>query len=104
MLKLCAVLLVCLWSFSATADEGRYVPRLLDRLEKLVGDDPNLLKQLIQFHVEFLPLIPQKRGSSASKYCMQMYQRAIQFFTKHGVTDLANGYQLKLQALQALPK
>ena len=83
-------------------DEGRYVPRLLDRLEKLCGDDAKMLQQLVQFHIEFLPTIPQKRGSRASKYCMKMYERAIQFFTKHGVTEWANAYQLKLQELQRL--
>lgn len=83
-------------------DEGRYVPRLLDRLEKLVGDDAELVGQLIQFHVDFLPLIPQKRGNRASKYCIKMYERAIQFFVKHNATEYANLYRTKLQQLSSL--
>lgn len=86
----------------AFPDEGRYVPKLLDRLEKLCGSDPKMNAALVQFYAEFLPLVPQKRGNRPSKYCMKMYARAVQVFSERAATELANLYQAKLQTLQSL--
>lgn len=87
-------------TIKAFPDEGRYVPRLLDRLESLVGSDKLLLEKLVIFYAEFLPLVPPRRGRTPSKYCIKMYERGIQFFTANGITRLAGEYQQKLAALK----
>ena len=86
------------------AEEGQYVPRMLDRLESLC-DSPDHKAALIAFYGEFLPLIPTKRGEESSKYCMQMYERGIKKFQEAGQAQLAQAYQLKLAQLktQSIP-
>ncbi len=83
-------------------DEGRFVPKVLDELERLCQTIENGDQVLIPFYASFLPRIPQKRGSDASKYCMQMYERAIGKFQAAGRADLANRYQLELTKLRAI--
>jgi len=82
------------------ADEGQYVPRMLDRLESLC-ETPEHKAALIAFYGEFLPLIPTKRGEESSKYCMQMYERGIKKFQEAGQPQLAAAYQQKLAQLKS---
>lgn len=82
-------------------DEGRYVPRMLDKLEQVCPKDPRSQQQLIQFYQQFLPKIPQKRGDSPSEYCVQMYKRGIQRFQEAGLTQVVQLYQAQLAKLEA---
>jgi tetratricopeptide (TPR) repeat protein len=82
------------------ADQGHYVPRMLDRLESLC-DTPENKAALLTFWTEFLPLIPRKRGNESSDYCMAMYQRGIAKFQETGNTQLAQLYAGELQKLRA---
>ncbi|MEP3478762.1 MAG: putative Ig domain-containing protein [Fuerstiella sp.] len=75
------------------ADEGQYVPKMLDRLENLVGSVEQADQKLAEFYANFLPKIPRTRGGSPSKYCIQMYERAVPIFTKAGQQQLAQNYQ-----------
>lgn len=83
------------------ADEGRYVPRMLDKLESICPNVKDANEKLVQFYQEFLPLVPTKRGNDPSKYCMSMYERGIQQFQQAGQAPLAQAYQGKLQALKS---
>lgn len=82
-------------------DEGRYVPRLLDKLEKVCGGVKGADQQLLRFYQEFIPLIPQKRGNDPSPYCMRMLERAIEKFTSAGQAPQAQGFALQLATLRA---
>ena len=82
-------------------DEGRYVPRLLDRLEAICAELPELSTQLVRFYTEFLPAIPRSRGSDPSKYCLEMYERAIALFRANGQPQLAAALSAELTKIQA---
>lgn len=82
--------------------EGRYVPGMLDKLEKLCGQVEGTDEHLVRFYTEFLPMIPQTRGKRPSEYCMATYRRGIKHFKKHGLHDIAAGYEAELAKLEAL--
>ncbi len=81
-------------------DEGRYVPVMLDRLDELCDKVETAGPDLVRFYAQFLQQIPVKRGSRPSKYCMEMYERAIGRFRKYGQEPMAQQYELKLAALK----
>jgi hypothetical protein len=76
--------------------EGRYVPKLLDKLEQLCGEVKDAEKHLIQFYVEVLPLVPQKRGNSPSPFAIKMFERASEVFTRYNQPQLAAAAQAEL--------
>jgi len=80
--------------------EGRYVPRMLDRLEEICktveGTDP----QLIAFYQRFLPTIPTHRGSDPSDYCLATLRRGVNFFKSHGRDDLATQFQQRIKRIE----
>lgn len=82
-------------------DEGRYVPKLLDKLESVCEGVKGADQQLLRFYQEFIPLIPQKRGNDPSPYCMRMLERAIAKFTAAGQAQQAQGFAVQLAALRA---
>jgi hypothetical protein len=82
-------------------DEGRYVPRMLDKLEELCGDVEGAQQQLVLLYQQLLPKIPQKRGDRPSDYCMEMYERGIKLFREAGLLPLAQTYEAQLAALKA---
>jgi hypothetical protein len=77
-------------------DEGRYVPRLLDKLETVCERVKGADAQLLSFYQEFLPLIPRKRGDSPSTYCVAMHERAIARFKAAGHLAAAQVCELQL--------
>ena len=82
-------------------DEGRYVPRLLDKLETVAAGIPGTDAKLVQFYTEFLPAIPRTRGGDPSKYCMEMYERAIALFQQHNQPQLAQALSIELAKVRA---
>ncbi len=83
------------------ADEGRYVPRMLDRMEeihKMLGGSG---ADVVAFYQKLLPKIPPKRDDLPSPYAIKMYQRAIECFKDNNRPDLAGIMSAKLTALQA---
>lgn len=82
-------------------DEGRYVPKMLDKLEEICRKDKRSQEPLVRFYQQFLPKIPQKRGSAPSPYCMEMYKRGIERFKEAGRPQLVQMYQVQLAALEA---
>ncbi len=83
------------------ADEGRYVPRMLDRIEEICQDVEGATPHLLRFYASFLPKIPQMRGSRPSKYCMEMFERGIAKFQKHGQLAAAQAFQAQLTQIEA---
>ena len=82
-------------------EEGRYVPKMLDKLQEICTQVPAMESQLAQFYRNFLPKVPQMRQSRPSNYCMKVYERGIEVFLKNGLMDLAQLYQMQLAALKA---
>lgn len=74
-------------------DEGQYIPKMLDRLEGIAAGAGAVDQTLAEFYASFLPKIPQTRGGSPSKYCMQMYERAVPVFEQAGQPQLAQRYR-----------
>lgn len=85
----------------AFPDEGRYVPRMLDRLEQLCVGVKGADEELLKFYASFLPVIPQKRGNDPSKYCMEMFERGIAKFKEFGQPQLAAIYEAQLAKIRA---
>lgn len=82
-------------------DEGRYVPQLLDALEAICAEVPESSAQLVRFYTEFLPAIPRTRGNTPSKYCIEMYQRAIALFRENDQPQLAAVLAAELAKIEA---
>ena len=81
--------------------EGQYVPTMLDKLEKLAADVDGADEHLIRFYREFLPTIPQMRGSRPSSYCMKTFERGIALFESTGQPQLAQSFQVELAKIKA---
>ena len=81
-------------------DEGRYVPKMLDKLENICQGVEGAQQQLVLFYQQFLPTVPKTRGSRPSPYCIRMYERAIDRFQKAGQPQLAAACQAELQRLR----
>jgi hypothetical protein len=85
----------------AFVDEGRYVPRMLDRLEQICQNMEGATPHLLRFYHTFLPRIPQMRGDRPSPYCMQMFERGIALFKQHGEMEAAQAYETQLAQIRA---
>jgi len=82
-------------------EEGRYVPKMLDKLQEICTQVPAMEAQLALFYRNFLPKVPQMRQSRPSNYCMKVYERGIAVFLKNGLMELAQVYQMQLATLKA---
>ncbi len=85
----------------AFVDEGRYVPKMLDRIELICRNVEGATPNLLRFYNAFLPRIPQMRGDRPSPYCMDMFQRAIALFKQHGEPAAAQMYEAQLAEIRA---
>jgi hypothetical protein len=63
--------------------EGRYVPRLMEKLQEVCANYKGGTDLLAQFYLDVLPTIPGKRGNKPSQYCIKMYEQAIAFFKEN---------------------
>jgi hypothetical protein len=60
-------------------DEGRYVPRMVTRMQevaKLIRGGENLMAK---FYLEILPKVPARRGDEVSAYCVKLHEQAIEY-------------------------
>jgi hypothetical protein len=90
-----------MFSIKKFPSEGRYVPPMLDKLEAICEQAGVAQERLVPFYNALLPMIPARRGSRPSKYCMQMLARGIQRFQQAGNLALAQRYTAQLQQLRA---
>lgn len=81
-------------------DEGRYVPKLLDKLEKLCTGDKKAEAQLARFYQQYLPKVPKMRGDEPSDFCLAMYKRGIDWFNRTGNADMVKYFQMQLALLE----
>ncbi len=85
----------------AFPNEGRYVPKMLDRLDAICESTPKAAPQLLTFYNQFLPSIKQMRGDRPSKYCMEMFERGIALFQRHNQPAVAQAYTAQLAQIKA---
>lgn len=81
-------------------DEGRYVPRMLDKLEEVCANFEGADAALLRFYSEFLPTVPKTRGGSPSGYCILMYERGIKKFREHGQEQVAAALEQELAKIR----
>jgi hypothetical protein len=75
--------------------EGRYVPRLMEKLQEVCKNYQGGTELLGKFYLDVLPAIPAKRGGDPSAYCIKMYEQAVAFFKENQKDKVAA--QLKSQ-------
>ena len=82
--------------------EGRYVPKLIDQIDRLSREFPEADQQLAAFFQKFLPTIPRERSSTPSKYCIAMYEKGIAKFRAVGQESLALAAEAELAKIRAI--
>jgi hypothetical protein len=86
-------------------NEGRYVPKMMTKLQEICAQYKEGTKLLGDFYEELLPVIPVVRGSSTSDYAKNMYDQAIEFFKKNNkitkADELRQQYQKRLREKEA---
>jgi len=81
--------------------EGRYIPKLMDKLEETCQQFKDGNKLLMQFYLRFLPTIPAKRGDEPSKYCIAMHEKAIAFFKTANKDQVVANLERRLELVKA---
>ena len=85
----------------ALPHEARYVPKMLDRIDAICEGEPELAMHRADFYAQFLPKIPKYRGSTPSKFCVQMFERAIKLFKEESKPALAAGAEKELEDIKS---
>jgi hypothetical protein len=80
--------------------EGRYVPRMMKRLQEVCKEYKDGTTLLKVFYLEILGRIPAKRGSEPSQYCMDMYRQAITFFKENKEDKIAAALERELAKIR----
>jgi hypothetical protein len=84
--------------------EGRYVPRMMTRLQEVCKKYKNGTKLLKLFYLDVLTQIPPKRGSEPSQYCISMYKQAIEFFRANKGEKTAAALEREMERIRATGK
>jgi hypothetical protein len=90
------------FSIKKFPDEGRYVPQMLDKLEQVCDATKGANELLLQFYLDFLPMVPQRRGNEPSPYYMRMLERAAGKFAAAGQIQQAQRFSQELAELKAI--
>jgi len=85
----------------ALPHEARYVPKMLDRIDAICESEPELAMHRADFYAQFLPKIPKYRGTTPSKFCLQMFERAIKLFEAESKPELAAGAKKELADIKS---
>jgi hypothetical protein len=82
--------------------EGRFVPKMLERMEKICAKFPEEgNKKLMGFYTKLLPLVPTKRLEWPSQYCISVHEKALALFEQCGEVQLAALCRSRLEAIKA---
>ncbi|MBN9117925.1 MAG: hypothetical protein J0I06_01955 [Planctomycetes bacterium] len=58
-------------------DEGRYVPKLVAKMQDVSKDIKGGDALMAKFWLEILPKVPTRRGDAVSEYCVKLHEQAI---------------------------
>ncbi|QJW97639.1 hypothetical protein [Frigoriglobus tundricola] len=60
-------------------DEGRYVPKMVTRMQDVAKDIKGGDALMANFWMELLQKVPPRRGTDVSEYCVKIHQQAIAY-------------------------
>jgi hypothetical protein len=81
--------------------EGRYVPKMMTKLQEACGQFKGGAEYLGKFYLDVLARIPPTRGDEPSKYCISMYEQAIEFFKTQKKDKVAAELENQLRLVKA---
>lgn len=81
--------------------EGRYVPKMMAKLQAVAKEYKTGNDQLVKFYQEILPRIPAKRGDEISNYCLKMHEQAVAFFKENNKPKEATATEQQLFRIRA---
>jgi hypothetical protein len=81
-------------------DEGRYVPKMMEKLQEVCKQYKGGTDLLGSFYLELLPHIKPSRAGEVSKYCVNMYKQAIAFFQENKKDMIAADLSNKLAKIE----
>lgn len=87
-------------TISKFPSEGRYVPKVLDKLADVCGQYKDGTKKLAKFYLDFLPLVPTKRGDEVAEYGVKVYEQAADFFKANKMDKEAAAVDAVLKTLK----
>ncbi|MDY3554042.1 hypothetical protein R5W24_003159 [Gemmata sp. JC717] len=79
-------------------DEGRYVPRMVTRMQEVSKDIKGGDALMTKFWLEILPKVPPRRGDEVSAYCVKLHEQAVAYLKE------ANRSKEAAQVEQSLAK
>ena len=71
-------------------DEGRYLSRILDKIDAISAATPAAAPLLVKLYQELLPLYFKAQGGKPVKHTQRLYDRAVKVFTDNGEIKLAD--------------
>ncbi|MBA4063762.1 MAG: hypothetical protein C0501_08630 [Isosphaera sp.] len=60
-------------------DEGRYVPRMVARMQEVAKELKGGDALMAKFYLELLPKVPTRRGNMVSEYCVRLHEQALAY-------------------------
>jgi hypothetical protein len=60
-------------------EEGRYVPRMVTRMEEVAKEIRGGENLMAKFYLEILPRVPARRGDAVSEFCVKLHEQAIEY-------------------------
>ena len=85
----------------AFPSEGRYVPKMLNRIDEICETNEDLNSKRVEFYAKFLPMVPKYRITTPTKYCVATFERAIKLFEQSGSQDLAASAKQELADIRS---
>ncbi len=87
-------------TISKFPSEGRYVPKVLDKLAEVCAKYKDGTKKLAKFYLDFLPLVPKKRGDTVTEYAVKVHEQALKFFKANDLPKEAAMVETELKQLK----
>ncbi|WP_439626441.1 hypothetical protein [Gemmata sp.] len=60
-------------------DEGRYIPKMVARMQEVSKDIKGGDALMAKFYLELLPKVPPRRGNEVSEYCVRLHEQAVAY-------------------------
>ena len=64
-------------------EEGRYVPRMVTRMQEVAKDIKGGDSLMARFYLELLPRVPPRRGDEVSTYCVKLHEQALAYLKEN---------------------
>lgn len=79
--------------------EGRYVPKVLDKLAAVCAQYKEGTARLAKFYQTFLPSVPKTRGNSVTAYAVKVHEQARDFYKANNMPKEAAQVEATLKTL-----